>query len=178
MRPSRRLDEMQDERKTSRSPEISVNSFSEELGSSDRTPKSTIFSPESKQMIQDVGNIEMCELLETEPKTQCLMCFIILGHWQRLLHVRALFFVKEGENQKFIKCTMDLLSNPEFVINKGRPHGHRYGKKPEDRECCTANQLKKKCKKKFFQGIHDRLIRDETFRNRMIENCRNEDVCR
>ena len=84
----------------------------------------------------------------------------------------------KGENQKFIKYTMDLLSNPEFVINKGRPHGHRCGKKPEDRECYTANQLKKKCKKKFFQGIHDRLIRDETFRNRMIENYRNEDVCR
>ena len=28
------------------------------------------FSPESKQMIQDVGDIELCELLETEPKTQ------------------------------------------------------------------------------------------------------------
>ena len=29
------------------------------------------FSPEAKKMIQDVGNIESCELLETEPKTQC-----------------------------------------------------------------------------------------------------------
>ena len=28
----------------------------------------------SKRMIQDVGNIELCELLETEPKTQCTMC--------------------------------------------------------------------------------------------------------
>ena len=28
------------------------------------------FSPESKQMIQDVGNIELCELLDTEPQTQ------------------------------------------------------------------------------------------------------------
>ena len=27
------------------------------------------FSPESKQMIRDVENIELCELLETEPKT-------------------------------------------------------------------------------------------------------------
>ena len=83
-----------------------------------------------------------------------------------------------GENQKFIKCTIDLLSIPEYVIKKGRPHGHRYGKKPGDREYFTANQLKKKCKKKFFQGIHDRFIRDEIFRNRMIENCRDEDVCR
>ena len=32
------------------------------------------FSPESKHMIQDVGNIELCELLETEPKTQCTVC--------------------------------------------------------------------------------------------------------
>ena len=36
------------------------------------------FSPESKQMIQDVGNIELCELLETEPKTLCTVC---LSYW-------------------------------------------------------------------------------------------------
>ena len=36
------------------------------------------FSPESKKMIQDVGNIELCELLETEPKTQCTAC---LSYW-------------------------------------------------------------------------------------------------
>ena len=44
------------------------------------------FSSESKQMIRDVGNIE---LLETEPKTKCTAC---LSHWDtgnRLLHVRA-----------------------------------------------------------------------------------------
>ena len=29
--------------------------------------------------------------------------------------------------------------------------------------------MKKKCKKKDFQGIHDRFIRDPEFRNRMIE---------
>ena len=32
------------------------------------------FSPESKQMIRDVGNIDLCALLETEPKTQCKVC--------------------------------------------------------------------------------------------------------
>ena len=82
------------------------------------------------------------------------------------------------KNQIFISNTMDNLSFPEHVVKKGRPHGHRYGKKPGDREYCTANQSKKKCKKKFFQGIHDRFIRDETFRNRMIQNGRNDDVCR
>ena len=36
------------------------------------------FSPESKHMIRDVGNIELCELLQTEPKTQCTVC---LSYW-------------------------------------------------------------------------------------------------
>ena len=36
------------------------------------------FSPESKQMIRDVGNIELCELLDTEPKTQRKVC---LSYW-------------------------------------------------------------------------------------------------
>ena len=34
--------------------------------------------PESKKMIREVGNIELCELLETEPKTQCKVC---LSYW-------------------------------------------------------------------------------------------------
>ena len=133
------------------------------------------FSPESKQMIHEVGNIELCELLETEPKAQCKVC---LSYWDiGIVYCTCGHFLRKGreENQKFIKYTMDLLSIPDYVIKKG---GHRYGKKPGDREYYIANQLKKKCKKRFFQGIHDRFIRDEQFRNRMIENDRDEDVCR
>ena len=36
------------------------------------------FSAESKQMIQDVGNAELLELFETDPKTQCKEC---LSYW-------------------------------------------------------------------------------------------------
>ena len=35
-------------------------------------------SQESKQMIHEVGNIELCELLDTEPKAQCKVC---LSYW-------------------------------------------------------------------------------------------------
>ena len=34
------------------------------------------FSAESKKMIQEVGNIELFELLETDPKTQCTACLL------------------------------------------------------------------------------------------------------
>ena len=97
---------------------------------------------------------------------------IILEHRHRLLHMRA-FLAERNSGQSKIR-----LSFPEYVIKKGRPHGHRYGKKPGDKECYTANQLKKKCKKRDFQGIHDRFIRDPEFRIRMIENHRDEDLCR
>ena len=52
------------------------------------------------------------------------------------------------------------------------------GKKPGDKEYYLAHQLKKKCIKKKFQGIHDRLLLDHDFRARMIENNRDEEVCR
>ena len=181
-------DKMQDDRKTHRSQEISVNSFNEEPSSSDRTgrpvkdtvavqhhpevfheagmlniddgtlrerieadmdfripglPHSIVkhtqstsvreliqkienhpnrhalqqdrrlnqsfdpFSPESKQMIRDVGNIELCELLETEPKTQCKVC---LSYWNiGILYCTCGHFLhkERGANQQFIKYTMD-----------------------------------------------------------------------
>ena len=136
------------------------------------------FSPESKQMIHEVGNIELCELLETEPKTQCKVC---LSYWDiGIVCCTCGHFLRKGRgaNQQFISYTMDLLSLAEYVIKKGGAHGHRYGKKPGDKEYFTANQLKKRCKKKYFQGIHDRFIRDPEFRSRMIENDRTEDLCR
>ena len=83
------------------------------------------FSLESKQLIRDVGNIELCELLETEPKTQCTVC---LSHWNiGILYCTCGHFLhkERGANHQFINCTMDLLSVPEYVIKKGRPHGHR-----------------------------------------------------
>ena len=36
------------------------------------------FSTTSKKMMQDVGNVELFELFETDPKTQCKEC---LSYW-------------------------------------------------------------------------------------------------
>ena len=136
------------------------------------------FSQESKQMIHVVGNVELCELLDTEPKTQCKVC---LSCWDvGIVYCTCGHFLRNGteENKKFDQYTMDLLSIPNFYIKKGRPHGHRYGKKPGDYEYFVANSLKKKCKKKNFLGIHDRFIRDEKFRKNMFDVGRSEELCR
>ena len=106
------------------------------------------FSPESKRMIHEVGNIELCEFLDTEPKTQCKVC---LSYWDiGIVYCTCGHFLRKEreENQKFIMYTMDLLSIPDYFLKKGRPHGHRYGKKPGDKDCYIAYQFKKKCKQK------------------------------
>ena len=65
-----------------------------------------------------------------------------------------------------------------YYIKKGRPHGHRYGKKKGDHEYFIANSLKKKLKKRDFWCIHDTFIRDDRFRKNMIELGRIEEICR
>ena len=89
-------------------------------------------------------------------------------------------FLRKGteENKKLIQYTMDLVSIPDYYIKKGRPLGHRYEKKPGRQGILHCHQLKKKCKKKYYQGIHDRFIRDDKFRRNMIEIGRTEDLCR
>ena len=114
-----------------------------------------------------------------QPRAQCKVC---LSCWNiGVVCCTCGHFLRKGreENQKFIKYTMDLLSIPDCVTKKGRAHGHWYGRKPGNTEWPLHRQpAEQEVQKKFFQGIHDRFIRDEQFRKRMIENDRDEGVCR
>ena len=67
------------------------------------------FSPESKQMIQDVVNIELCELLEMEPKTQCTVC---LSYWNTgMIYCTCGHFLhKRNRSQSEIRQKYDGLS--------------------------------------------------------------------
>ena len=86
------------------------------------------FSATSKKMIQDMANVELFELFETDPETQCKEC---LSYWSEgIIYCTCGHLLKEG----VIEYTLDLLSIPNYVIKKGRPYGHRYGKTTEQRE--------------------------------------------
>ena len=134
------------------------------------------FSTTSKKMIQDVGNVELFDFFETDPKTQCkedLSCwsegivYCTCGHLLREI----------AGNRGFIGYTLDLLSIPEYVIKKGRLHEPRCEKTPEKKEYHLAHHLKKRCIKKKFKGIHNRFLRDPDFRKAMLEYDRDEEVC-
>ena len=92
------------------------------------------FSEKSKKMIKDMGNVELFELFETDPKaTQCKEC---QSYWSEgIMYCTCGHLLKETvANRRFIVYSLDLLSIPNYVIKKGLPHGHRYGKTPQQKE--------------------------------------------
>ena len=134
------------------------------------------FSDESKVAIMAAGNTEICEIINVEPKWQCKVCLkhCITG----IIYCTCgqLMTDDSAENRKYISAVLDIFSIPNFYIRKHRPHGHRYGKAPGCKDYFTANQLAKKCRKKKYDSIHDRFIRDKTFRKAMIEVGRSEKI--
>ena len=127
------------------------------------------FSKESKDAIMAAWNTELCEIIKMEPKLQCIACFT---HWSAgIVYCTCGHFLKDdtAENKKYISSVLDLFSIPNFYIRKGRPHGHKYGEAPGCKEYHTAKQLQKRCREKKYDNIHDRFIRDKTFRKTMIE---------
>ena len=134
------------------------------------------FSTTSKKMIQDVGNVELFELFETDLKTQCKEC---LSYWSEgIVYCTCGHLLKESEaNRGAIQCALDLLSIQNYVIKKGRPLGHRYGKTTEQRDYHIAHNLRKRCNQVRFQGIHNRFVNDTEFRAAQLEHDRTEEVC-
>ena len=134
------------------------------------------FSAESKKAIKESGNIEISEIVNTEPKWQCKFCLNHCNPGIIYCVCGRLMTTDSAENRKYMSSTLDSFSIANFYIRKDRPRGHRYGKAPGCKEYHTAHQLAKKCRKKGYDSIYDRYIRDKAFRSAMIEHSRTEQV--
>ena len=119
-------------------------------------------SKDSKEMIRELGNVELSELCETTPKVQCSHCFL---YWnQGIVYCtcgQCLIYSESRRNCDRLR--MDALSIPNYVIKKGATHGARHGKTEVQRGYRLAwNAWKRCCKKvdsqgEHFTGIHDRF---------------------
>ena len=124
------------------------------------------FSEKSKKMIRDMGNVELFELCETIPKMQCSVC---LHYWnQGTVYCTGGHHFRENKSSRRIhRWQLDILSLPDYVIKKVRPHGNRHGKTEEQRQHFIAHNWRKRCIKKNCEGNHDlsRKIQDFVTRN-------------
>ena len=84
------------------------------------TTESIIQSFQSRMKTNDSRcGIELCEMLETQPKTQCTVCS---SYWNIGIHdctCGHLLPQERGANQEFISFTMDLLFSP-WVCQEGK----------------------------------------------------------
>ena len=142
----------------------------------DKKQSFNAFSDESKKAIKESGNVEISEIINTEPKLQCKFClnhcnpgiiYCVCGH---------LMVEDSGEHRKYMLSALNSFTIGNFYVRKDRPRGYRYGKVPGCKEYHTAHQLAKKCRKKGYDGIYDRYMRDKLFRGNMIDHGRTEKV--
>ena len=77
----------------------------------------------------------------------------------------------------FFRWILDLLSIPNSVIKKVRLHGNRCGKTEEQIKQHILHNLRMRCIKKVFEGIHDRFQKDSTFRESLLSIDRIQAVC-
>ena len=127
-------------------------------------------------MIEDMGNVELLELYETNPKVQCKERLL---YWnQDIVYCTCGHLLKESEASRGIFLwTLHLLSIKNYVIKKVRPHGYRFGKTKEQKDHHIAHNLRKRCIKRGFERIHDRFLKDPSFRESQLEIDRTEEVC-
>ena len=94
--------------------------------------QSNAYNPlsEKSKMIQDMGNVEPFELCEKIPKVQCSERLLCWNHG--VVYCTCGHLLRENQSSRRIsRWTLHLLSIPNYVIKKERPHGNRHGKTEE-----------------------------------------------
>ena len=115
------------------------------------------FSEKSKKMLRDMDNVELFELCETVPKVQCSECLL---YWnQGIVYCTCGHLLRENESSRHIhRWQLDVLSIPNYVIKKRRPHGARHGKTEAQKEHFIAHNARKRCIKKVFLKRNSRSL--------------------
>ena len=113
------------------------------------------FGEKSKKIFKDMGNVD-----ETIPEVQCSEC---LFYWNKgIVYCTCGHVLRENQSSRGIfRWTLDLLTIPNYVIMKKRPHGNRHGMTEEQIKHHIAHNLRRRCKKE--RGFHDRFLKDPVF---------------
>ena len=141
------------------------------------------FRKNSKEMIRELGDVELFELCETCPKVQCSHCLL---YWnQRIVYCTCgqCLIVSESR-RKFNKLRLDALFVPHCVTKKRPSHDARHDKTEEQKEYHTAWNASKRCCMKVdtqgehHKGVHDRFLRDRVCRESQLAIGWTEQKCK
>ena len=130
-----------------------------------------------KQMIEDVGNIELCELLETEPKTQCTVCLL---YWNTsILNCTCVHFLykEKGPIRNSSNIRWTFFQSVRKSSRREDLMDIDMVKSRETKNIFWLTNWRRNAKKRYFQWIHVRFLRGQEFRIRIMDNHRDEDLC-
>ena len=115
-----------------------------------------------------MGNVELFELCETNPKTQCTECLLCWS--EGIVYCTCVHLLRESAGSRGIfRWTVDFLSIPNYVIKMWRQ---------KNKEIILLPTIwEEDAEKRGFEGIHDRFLKDETLRESELEHDRTEEVC-
>ena len=119
------------------------------------------FSEKSKKMIRDMGKVELFEFCETIPKVQCSESLL---YWnQGIVYCTCGHLLRENKSSRHLhRWQLGILSIPNYVI-KATLHVNLRVKTEAQKDHFIAHNLRKRCIKKGFGGIHDRFQKDLRF---------------
>ena len=134
------------------------------------------FSKNSKEMIREMGSVELFESCETIPKVQCSECLL---YWNQGMSFALVDIsgMKANPATIFHQWRPDAFSIPNYVIKKGRPRGARHGKTEAKKEYFVAHNARRRCLKKKFEGIDDRFFKTQTYRDSQLKIGWTEETC-
>ena len=130
-------------------------------------------------MIHEVENIELCELLDMEPKAQCKVC---LSYWDvGIVYCTCGHFLRNGteENKKFVQYTHGSPLDSQLL------HKERATPRAPLREEARGSRVlhrefaQEEMQEEELLGYHTTgSYLDEKFRKNMFDVGRNEEICR
>ena len=89
---------------------------------------------------------------------------------QGIVYCTCGHLLKESEaSQHFHQWRWDASSIENYVIKKERPGGARHVKTEAQKEHFIAHHARRRCLKKKFEGIHDRFLKDSTYRDSQLK---------
>ena len=94
----------------------------------------------------------------------------------KIAMLRMPSLLKESESsQNFHQWRLDAFSIQNYVIKKGRPRVARHGKTEAQKQYLVAFNAWKRCRKRVdgqeehYEGIRDRFLRDQVFRDSQLK---------
>ena len=92
------------------------------------------FSKKSKDLIRELGNVELFELCETIDQKYNVLIVSFFWNQGIVYCTCGQCLIDRESRRKFNKPRLDALSIPNYVIKKGRSHGARHCKTEEQKE--------------------------------------------